>query len=180
MGDIQQFDMMLSIIIVSYNTKQITDDCLNSIFHANWRSSYEVIVVDNDSRDGSVEMIKEKYPQVVLIANKENLMFAAANNQGAEIAKGKYLLLLNSDTLVYNDNLQKMIDYYETLPDDVVCIGPKVLNKDRSIQSFGFPNAGLRERFCLCYKLHRLLPPPLLGVGCSWGVCLLSPLRAEK
>lgn len=187
----QENDMKLSIIIVSYNTKDVTDNCLHSIFHAAWQSPFEVIVVDNHSTDGSVEMIKAKYPQVLLLANKENRMFAAANNQGAEIAKGQYLLLLNSDTIVYDDNLQKMIDFYDTLPSDVVCIGPKVLNQDYSVQSFGFPNPGLRERFCLCYKLHKLLPPTIVKkwlvtglpvepdnvreVGWVVGACMMIP-----
>lgn len=64
--------MDLSIIIVSYNTREITENCLKSIISSKWKSDYEIIVVDNDSHDGSVEMIKEKYPQVKLIANKSN------------------------------------------------------------------------------------------------------------
>lgn len=74
------------------------------------------------------------------------------------MARGKYLLLLNSDTLVEKDNLQKMVSYFETVPDDVICIGPKILNYDGTIQSSGYPNPGLRERFCMCFKLHKLLP----------------------
>lgn len=148
----------LSIIIVSYNTKEVTDDCLRSIFKAQWRRPFEVIVVDNNSSDGSVEMIREKYPQVKVIANDYNALFAKANNQGAKIAQGKYLLLLNSDTLVWDDNLERMTEYFDTLPDNVICVGPRVLNKDKSLQSCGFANPGYRERFMMCSKLHKIFP----------------------
>jgi hypothetical protein len=153
---------LLSIIIVSYNTKRVTDDCLRSIYNAKWTSPYEIIVVDNNSQDGSVQMIKEKYPQVILIENNENKLFAKANNQGAAIAKGKYLLLLNSDTLVWEDNIQRMIDFFETQPDDVICIGPRVLNQDKSLQACGYPLPSIRERICLCFKLHKFFSPKLV------------------
>jgi hypothetical protein len=155
-------DTTLSIIIVSYNTKQVTDECIASIYAADWRDSFEVIVVDNNSQDGSVEMIRTKYPEVKLIVNPDNKLFAIANNQGAKIAKGKYLLLLNSDTLVYDDNLQRMVDYFETLPQDIICIGPKVLSKDKSLQSCGQPMWGtLAEHFFHLTKLWRVFPPLL-------------------
>lgn len=148
----------LSIIIISYNTCDITDDCLESIYSAQWRSDFEVIVVDNASCDGSVSMIREKYPQVRLIANSENRLFSCANNQGAEIACGEYMLLLNSDTIIKDDNLQRMVDFFDTLPDDVICIGPKVINRDGSLQSFGWALPSLSERFCMCFKIYRIVP----------------------
>lgn len=97
----------LSIIIVSFNTRDVTDECLRSIYTAEWRDDFEIIVIDNASKDGSCEMINNKYPQVRLIENSENVLFAKANNQGAAIAKGDYVLLLNSDTIVEKNNLQK-------------------------------------------------------------------------
>ena len=154
--------MKLSIIIISYNTKDVLADCLNSIYSAEWTSSFEVIVVDNNSQDGSVEMLYDKYPQVKVIANTDNKLFAIANNQGVKIAKGEYLLLLNSDTLVWSDNLQKMINYFDSVPQDVICIGPKLLNKDRSLQSCGMPHGGYREKICMCLKLHKIFPPRLI------------------
>lgn len=152
-------NIILSIIIVSYNTKQVTDDCLQSIYNAKWTSPYEIIVVDNNSQDGSVQMIKEKYPQVILIENNENKLFAKANNQGAAIAKGKYLLLLNSDTLVWDDNIQRMVAFFETQPDDIICIGPRILNQDRSLQACGYPTPGsLPALFAQLFKLQRIIP----------------------
>lgn len=154
----------LSIIIISYNTSDVTRDCLKSIFNAKWRDDFEVIVVDNNSHDGSVEMILNEFPDVKLIANNENKLFSIANNQGAEIAQGEYLLLLNSDTLIYEDNLQKMIDFFDTQKDDVICIGPKILNKDGSLQSCGMPEWGnLFQHFANVNHLNRILPLHLVS-----------------
>ena len=130
--------MKLSIIIVSYNTKNILDECISSIKNSNTQSSYEIIVVDNASHDGSVKMLESKHPDVRLIKNKENRLFAIPNNQGAEIATGEYLLLLNNDTLVYDDNLDKLIQFMDEQDQRVICVGPKILNGDRTLQSQGF------------------------------------------
>lgn len=157
--------MKLSIIIVSYNTKDILDECLESIYHSTIEDPFEVIVVDNCSYDGSVKMIETKYPKVNIIKNSVNNLFAKANNQGAEIAKGEYLLLLNSDTIIYGDNIQKMINYFDTLDSKIICIGPKVLNPDRSLQSQGYPNPSIIERFTMCFKLYRFLPSFILPMG---------------
>ncbi len=107
----------LSIIITSYNTQQLLDDCLRSIFKAvKPVNGLEVVVIDNHSSDGSVEMIKQKYPQVHLIANTSNLGFAAANNQGVKISTGRYLLFLNSDTKISSDSLVKPLKFLRTHP----------------------------------------------------------------
>ena len=180
----------LSIIIVSYNTKDVTDNCLRSVYAAEWRRPFEVIVVDNNSSDGSVEMIREKYPQVKLIANDFNALFAKANNQGAKVARGKYLMLLNSDTLVWGDNLERMTEYFDSLPEDVICIGPRVLNKDKSLQSCGFANPGYRERFMMCSRLFKFLPvwfnqmivkglPKDVSRGCGWVAGAAMMVRAD-
>lgn len=149
----------LSIIIVSFNTRDVTRQCLESIYNADWRDKFEIIVVDNDSADGSPEMITRDFPKIKLIANKDNKLFAIANNQGAKIASGKYLLLLNSDTIIEKDNLQRMIDFFETQPEDVICIGPKILNPDRTLQSCGnFQWGNKFQQYVFLYGLHKLLP----------------------
>lgn len=89
----------LSIIIVNYNTKDLLKNCLDSIFPFSKNLSFEVIIVDNNSSDGSQSLIRSKFPQVKLITNKKNIGFARANNQGAKIAQGGMLMFLNSDTL---------------------------------------------------------------------------------
>ena len=91
--------MDVSIIIVNYNTKELTLQCLNSIFKQTIKIEYEIIVVDNASVDGSQKIIKEYYPKVILIENKENFGFGIANNIGAKYAQGKYLFFLNSDNI---------------------------------------------------------------------------------
>lgn len=106
--------MDVSIIIVNYNTKQILSDCLSSIYKETKKISFEVIVSDNGSTDGSIEMIKKCYPNVILIENKENLGFGPANNRGLELAKGKYILYLNSDTILLNNAIKLFYDYFET------------------------------------------------------------------
>lgn len=149
----------LSIIIVSFNTCSVTKDCIRSIYTSEWRDSFEIIVVDNNSSDGTLEMIREEFPNVRLIANPDNKLFSIANNQGARIASGEYLLLLNSDTIVEKDNIQKMINYFDTLPDDVICIGPKILNPDKTVQSRGFYQWGKAfQHFASLYRLEKILP----------------------
>lgn len=150
--------MNLSIIIVSFNTKDILDQCIASIYSCNIKNSYEIIVVDNASVDGTIEMLEEKYPEVKLIRNKENRLFAIANNQGAHIASGEYLLLLNSDTLVYDNNIDKMFHYFDSLDSNIVCIGPKILNYDKSLQAQGMYEFSLWGSFCFWFKLANILP----------------------
>jgi len=119
--------MDLSILIVSYNTWGLLKDCLRSIFKNTEGLIYEVIVVDNNSTDGSPQMIQEMFPQVLLLSNKENLGFSCANNQGYSHSKGEHLLFLNSDTLVLEGAITKMNDYLKAHP-QVGIVGPKILN----------------------------------------------------
>ncbi len=101
--------MELSIIIVNYNVKEFLQNLLHSIDQASLNISHEIIIVDNASDDGSVELIRDKFPSVKLIANTENFGFGKANNQALEIANGKYLLLINPDTIVSEDTFDKLI-----------------------------------------------------------------------
>jgi GT2 family glycosyltransferase len=104
----------LSIIIVSYNTKDLLQDCLNSIFNSDLKPYvFEVIVYDNASTDGSVSLIKSKFPMVQIILGDKNVGFAAGNNQAIVKSSGKYLLLLNSDTILKPDTLKKMLEFME-------------------------------------------------------------------
>lgn len=105
--------MDVSIIIVNYNTKELTKNCLQSIYQQTKDVEFEVIVSDNGSADGSVGMIKDLFPSVVLVENNANLGFGAANNRGLEVAKGKYVLYLNSDTVLLNNAVKIFFDYFE-------------------------------------------------------------------
>lgn len=104
--------MELSIIIVNFNTKDITRACLDSITKWSEGSAWEIIVVDNGSTDGSREMLK-KIPDIRVILNTKNLGFAKANNKGIKIAKGKYILLLNSDTEIREDSIDTMLRFMD-------------------------------------------------------------------
>lgn len=136
----------LSIITISFNTREILTDCINSVIKNTKGISYEILVVDNDSKDGSLERIKElekKYPQVKLIDAKANLGFGKANNLGAKVAKGEYLLLLNSDTIIFDNAIAESLESLKKDP-HVGVFSCKLLNADKSIQASGghFPTLG--------------------------------------
>ena len=109
--------MKLSIVIVNYNVKFILEQCLHSVFPALQGIEGEVFVVDNNSVDGSCTMIKQKFPAVHLIENKDNVGFSKANNQAIRISKGEYVLLLNPDTVVEEDTFSKCIAFMDSHPD---------------------------------------------------------------
>jgi len=109
--------MDLSIIIVSYNTKELLEDCLKSVKTAINNLSSEVFVVDNDSHDGTSEAVKKNFSWVKLISNDKNLGFSKANNQAIKKAKGEYVLILNPDTKVSPDTFTLMLDFMKKNPD---------------------------------------------------------------
>ena len=123
----------LSICIVNWNTEAQLKECLRSIYGETRGISYEVFVVDNASRDGSVEMVKNHFPDVCLIANRENRGFAAANNQAIRLAKGRYVIYLNPDTVINGNALTTMVRFMDDHP-EAAAIGPKLLNTDGSVQ----------------------------------------------
>lgn len=103
----------VSVIIVSYNTKELTRNCLRSLFEQTVGIDFEVIVSDNGSQDGSIDMIRTEFPQVIVIENGKNLGFGKANNCAASVATGKYLFFLNSDTVLLNNALKCFCDAAE-------------------------------------------------------------------
>jgi len=109
--------MKLSIIIVNYNIKYFLEHCLISVHNACKGIESEIFVVDNNSVDGSVKMIREKFPDVSLIENKENIGFSKANNQAIKLSKGQYILLLNPDTIVEDDTFRKTLNFMDSHPD---------------------------------------------------------------
>lgn len=125
--------MKLSIIIVSWNTGDLLEKCLRSVQKDLAGSMAEVFVIDNNSSDNTVEMIKEKFPRVKVIANKYNTGFAKANNQGIKEATGDYILLLNPDTELFPDTISKSIEFMASHPDCGV-MGPKMLYVDNKLQ----------------------------------------------
>lgn len=131
--------MLISFVIINYNTKLITSKCIESIYQNDYLSklNYEIVIVDNNSSDNSVDYFISKYPMTKVIASQENLGFGKGNNLGVKHAKGKVIVLLNSDTLVNDTNFQELIEILQSNN----CIGflsCKILNEDSTIQSVGF------------------------------------------
>ena len=108
--------MKLSVIIVNYNVQHFLEQCLKSVFKSIQNIEAEVWVVDNNSVDGSVAMIKEKFPKVELVALKDNLGFSKGNNLAIKQSKGEYTLLLNPDTLVEEDTFIKVLKFMDSNP----------------------------------------------------------------
>lgn len=106
--------MDLTVIILNYNTKILLENCLKSIYSKKWMHKIEVVVVDNCSTDGSVPLVKNNFPQVTILESGKNLGFTGGNNLGLKKVKSKYVLLLNSDTLVQDHSLDNLIDFMDT------------------------------------------------------------------
>ncbi len=147
----------LSIIIVNWNTRSIVCDCLRSIYQQGGEIDLEVIVIDNASTDGSVEMVKKDFPQVTLIENSQNRGFAAANNQGIAISKGRYVLLLNSDTIVLDNAIAKTVAFADSHPEAAV-VGCRVLNPDRTLQPTCFMFPSILNMLLSSTYLYKLFP----------------------
>src|SRR5436309_138836 len=114
---ISHSSMQLTIVIVNYNVRFFIEQALLSVRKATPTISAEIFVVDNNSVDGSVEMIREKFPEVILIENKENVGFAKANNQAIAKANGEFILLLNPDTVVEEDTFEKCLRFMQQHPE---------------------------------------------------------------
>jgi GT2 family glycosyltransferase len=119
----------LSIVIVNFNTREIVLDCLRSIQSHTRDITFEILVVDNNSEDGSGKAIKKSFPQVVLIENKDNRGFSAANNQGLRISKGRYAVLLNSDTALVENCFAAIVRYLDAHPEFSI-LGPEILDSN--------------------------------------------------
>ena len=107
----------ISIVIVSYNVSKLLDECLQSVARALQGIDGEVFVVDNHSVDKTIAMLKEKHPEVKVIANEENVGFSRANNQAIRLSKAEYVLLLNPDTVVYENTLHGVLDFMDKHPE---------------------------------------------------------------
>jgi len=124
----------VSVIIVNWNTRELLLRCLESVFRHSGSLTFDITVVDNSSRDGSVEAVREKYPRVTIVVNSSNLGFSRANNQAITSTSGNYCLLLNSDAELTEQALERMIEFMQDNP-SVGVAGAKLLNKDGSMQN---------------------------------------------
>lgn len=150
-------DVDLSIVIASYNTKELLRACLKSIYDGTTGVSFEVIVVDDCSTDGSAEMVAELFPAARVIRNKTNLRYAKVNNTGLSAAVGRYGLLLNSDVVVQPGAFESLVEFMDQHP-DAAAAGPKLINPDGSVQhcirSFANPLSMVFQSL----SLHKIWP----------------------
>jgi N-acetylglucosaminyl-diphospho-decaprenol L-rhamnosyltransferase len=149
----------LSIIVVNWNTRELLRQCLRAVQETIEGITYEVIVVDNGSTDGSREMLRAEFPGTVLIENVENQGFARANNQGIRASRGRYILLLNSDAVLRPGAAARMIREFETHPTTGV-VGARLLNPDGSFQASYADFPTLRGEFLLLTRLSRIVYGP--------------------
>lgn len=130
--------MDVSIILVNYNTKDLTLECISSVYEKTSGLNFEIFVVDNASQDDSVKVIKEKFPHVKLIENKENIGFGRANNLAIKQSNAKYVFLLNTDTVLINNAVKVLFDFMEKTPEAGTC-GGNLFDKDnKPVHSFGY------------------------------------------
>jgi GT2 family glycosyltransferase len=148
----------LSIVLVCWNNKAYLDPCLKSLYETGMRNSFDVIVVDNGSTDGSQQMLAEKYPGVMLIQNTGNVGLGKASNQGIEATNGRHILLLNNDTIVNGAAFDEMVDFLEQNP-KVGAVGGKLLNPDGTVQACYNYFSTLWEEFLIATRLGELIRP---------------------
>jgi len=144
--------MTVSIIIVSYNVKEFLERCISSITRSS--EKVEIIVVDNNSNDGTLEMLKNLYPFVRIIANEKNVGFSAANNQGIALASADVIFLLNPDTELVDDSLSKLLLFLNQQK-EICVVGPKLLNSDLSLQVSVWKYPSVTYLFLELFYLHR-------------------------
>ena len=150
--------MDISVIIVNYNVRDFLSNALTSLQKSLKGFQSEIIVVDNASDDGSVDLLKKNFPKVRLIANTKNLGFAKANNQALTLSKGKHILLINPDTLVQENTVRELINFFEDHPDAGMA-GCKILNPDGTFQ----------------LPCRRSFPTPWIAFTKTFGLSSLFP-----
>ncbi|MFC1646858.1 glycosyltransferase family 2 protein [Patescibacteria group bacterium] len=173
----------LSIIIVSYNTKDLTDDCLRTLYESLKGSKIktEVVVIDNVSTDGTKEMIGKKYPKVTLVKNKENVGFGRANNQGIKMASGDQILLLNTDIVVLKDAIVKL--YRQSKKRGNAFLGGKLYNADRTSQASCGPFFNLTTVMLMLFfkgdqlGITRFSPNKPIKTDWISGACIIAPKK---
>lgn len=148
----------LSIIIVNYNTKQLTCNCINSIKEKTKDLCYEIIVVDNASHDDSVSFLKQNFSDLIILESPENIGFGRANNLAADIARADILFLLNSDTIIIDNSIKVLYDYLQEHPETGVC-GGLLLNEDGSIGHSASCQLSLKQDFINFLHWKNPLPP---------------------
>jgi hypothetical protein len=147
--------LKLSIVILNWNDQKVIEDCLRSIYDSTHSTEFEVIVSDNGSTDGSIEYIRQNFPEVRIIENGINLRFAKGNNVAIRVSQGEYVLILNPDTIIHDGALDKIIVYADKHP-EAGGFGCRVLNVDGTYQGCIRPLYTLRSEWCAALGLWPL------------------------
>lgn len=148
----------MSIVLVCWNNKDYLQPCLESLYEADLNSSFNVVVVDNGSTDGSQEMLRTNYPEIALIQNQGNVGLAKACNQGIEASRGRHVLLLNNDTIVNASSLERMVRFMDNTP-EAAAVGGRLLNPDGSLQATYGDFSSLGQEFLIATRLGEYLHP---------------------
>jgi GT2 family glycosyltransferase len=159
----QDNEVDVTVIVVSFNTRDFTLSCLEHLLDAVKSISFEIFVVDNASSDGSCDAIEGRFQNVNLIKNTTNRGFAEANNQALILSRGRYCLLLNSDAFVEKNTIEQLVEFLDERP-RAVAAGPKVLNSDGSLQSSGNSFPSVTKAILALFGVHLFLPQKLLEV----------------
>ncbi len=168
----------VSIIVVSYNTREVTLECLRSVYRETRQTRFEIIVVDNASDDGSAEAIRAEFPDLDLVASEENLGFGQANNLAATRAKGTFLLLLNPDTVILNGAVDALVRFAERTPEAGIW-GGRTLFPDHSLNPTScWRGMSLWGLFCWAVGLSRLAPNSQLFNYDGYGGWQRDSIRA--
>jgi N-acetylglucosaminyl-diphospho-decaprenol L-rhamnosyltransferase len=149
-------DPTLSIVLVCWNNSSYMDACLKSLYETGLKNTFDIIVVDNGSTDGSQQMLTEKYPQVKILQNPGNVGLGKASNQGIQATTGKYVLLLNNDTIVNGQAFDEMINFLDQNP-RTGAVGGKLLNPDGTTQAGYNYFSSLPEEFLVATRLGLLI-----------------------
>jgi hypothetical protein len=149
--------MDVSIVIVAWNVKELLHSCLSSVFDQTKGIAFEVVYVDNASVDGSVDMVAAEFPAVRILRNEKNEGFIRASNQGIEASDGRYVLLLNSDTVILDNAIAKMVEFADAHPEAGV-VGCKVFHPDGSLQRSCFMYPSILSMFLSVVYLYKLFP----------------------
>ncbi len=149
--------MDVSIVIVGWNASDLLHDCLISVYDQTRGIAFEVVYVDNASKDRNVDMVATEFPAVRILRNEKNEGFTHASNQGIEASNGRYVLLLNSDTIILNNAIAKMVEFADAHPEASV-VGCKVFNPDGSLQRSCFMYPSILNTCLLVTYLYKLFP----------------------
>lgn len=181
--------MDLSIIIINYNTKALTTQCIASVYQYTRGLSFEIILVDNNSTETGIEEVQEKWPDIKLLKSQENIGFAGGNNLGIQHARGEYILLLNSDTYLKDNAFLTLLNYIKK-DAAIGVVSPRLIFEDGRLQSAAQRFPSIRYKLFEFFRLQKLMPANksgkiLLGsffkydqnaeVDWVWGTCFLFP-----